>query len=268
MSIIMDRNLRKAFTLIELLVVIAIIALLLAIITPSLSKAKDAARLMICGANQRQCLEGVLAYSIDHDGLLPAHPAERDNGTFSWVNYLNYHQSPHKDSTNARNHGTYYYLGSYLPTIEVFMCPLGPKWANDLQEQYVDYNHVPEGTHVSYNMYWGGYELNNIRFKGPRGKGDRKNAANLLLSDSMSYWMDDQWWLSHRPRQGEVLTQLTDPRFGNDCSIFWIWQSPSDRRPEDLKMNAGYTDGSVRRYTAQETILGGSGHFWIPRMWR
>ncbi len=48
------RLLRKAFTLIELLVVIAIIALLLAIITPSLNKVKEVARSVICRSNLKQ----------------------------------------------------------------------------------------------------------------------------------------------------------------------------------------------------------------------
>ncbi len=42
---------RKAFTLVELLVVVAILALLLAIVSPSLSRAKDLARAAVCGAN-------------------------------------------------------------------------------------------------------------------------------------------------------------------------------------------------------------------------
>lgn len=59
---------KRGFTLIELLVVIAIIAMLLAIITPALKKAKECAIAMICMGNQRQAALATVTYGMDNDG--------------------------------------------------------------------------------------------------------------------------------------------------------------------------------------------------------
>ena len=61
----------KGFTLIELLVVISIIALLLAIVVPSLGKAKRYAQRVICGTNIRQQCLGVTLYAQEFNGAVP-----------------------------------------------------------------------------------------------------------------------------------------------------------------------------------------------------
>lgn len=67
----------RAFTLIELLTVVSIIALLIAILLPSLSKAREQARSVACLANLSELGRGVAAYMNDHRDRLPVSPAEK-----------------------------------------------------------------------------------------------------------------------------------------------------------------------------------------------
>jgi prepilin-type N-terminal cleavage/methylation domain-containing protein/prepilin-type processing-associated H-X9-DG protein len=62
---------QKGFTLIELLVVIAIIALLMGILMPALTRAREQARRQDCGARVRQHVLGSTLFAQDNDGKLP-----------------------------------------------------------------------------------------------------------------------------------------------------------------------------------------------------
>lgn len=62
---------RSAFTLIELLVVVAIIMLLISILLPSLSRAREQARQVVCRGNLRSIWTGILMYTYDSRDRLP-----------------------------------------------------------------------------------------------------------------------------------------------------------------------------------------------------
>lgn len=65
------RRASAGFTLIELLVVVAIIALLIAILLPSLNNARERSKEVTCGANVRSVAMAALLYTQDFTGFLP-----------------------------------------------------------------------------------------------------------------------------------------------------------------------------------------------------
>ena len=99
---------RKAFTLIELLVVIAIIALLMAIIIPSLRAAKELASGAVCVSNQRQLCLAWTSYADDNDSLLvggsnycgyPGTPGADRPTPYRWVEYPLLHDTDNPEVT-------------------------------------------------------------------------------------------------------------------------------------------------------------------------
>lgn len=72
---------RKAFTLIELLVVIAIIALLISILLPSLSRARELSKRTVCSANMRGIGQAMYIYAQDDPQVFPAIAPATANGT-------------------------------------------------------------------------------------------------------------------------------------------------------------------------------------------
>ena len=82
-------KLHSGFTLVELLVVISIIALLLAVLMPSLNRARQQAQSMVCKANLRTIGQVELLYATANDGYLVATRGDRPgNSGFYWAAQL------------------------------------------------------------------------------------------------------------------------------------------------------------------------------------
>ena len=75
----------RGFTLVELLVVIAVIAILMAILMPSLKLAKDQAYAAVCVSNLRTLSLGWFMYADDNDGILvEGHIPRHNNPPHIW----------------------------------------------------------------------------------------------------------------------------------------------------------------------------------------
>src|SRR5688500_9641682 len=94
---------RNAFTLVELLVVIGIIALLVGILLPTLSRAREQAKSTASLSNLRQLGIGLMQYKIANRGYYPRHSST--------------------SSTKPRTRWADY-IYPYLRNTEVYMSPL------------------------------------------------------------------------------------------------------------------------------------------------
>jgi prepilin-type N-terminal cleavage/methylation domain-containing protein/prepilin-type processing-associated H-X9-DG protein len=83
---------RVSFTLIELLVVVAIISILTALLLPGLRSARERAKRIACGNNERQILYAMHYYANDFDGFLPRQAVYSGSYSPDWsgrlTNYL------------------------------------------------------------------------------------------------------------------------------------------------------------------------------------
>jgi len=204
---------RRGFTLIELLVVIAVIALLAALVAPSLLLAMSAAERASCTSNLRQIGTAFRAYQNNYAQF--AHKAPNYG---MWEQPLGTVLQP--------SHPRAYWGVAYGPYLgndrEVFRCPSAEQM--DPDPGYTDWKNQPQCT---YGL--NGYVSGRISTK------FRKSSETLLAQDAVEHLLDgngDMFWIV--PGQNINLTQWRVPpsrwptwcineywRHAGKCNLLW-----------------------------------------------
>ncbi len=127
-----------AFTLIELLVVIAIVGVLLSVLMPSLSQARETARSTTCLANERSIGQLVMYYANDYRNYTPAlsSPYDTNDPTLPniWFTKLIHYYLGRQPETGW---GTDYRYGTGRGPEKLFTCPTDPEMGKDgLNERF------------------------------------------------------------------------------------------------------------------------------------
>ena len=130
---------KKGFTLIELLVVIAIIALLLAIIMPSLQKVQLQVKTLVCTVNCRSLSAAWATYASANDSMIVSSktgfggyydhlmdpPYPTPHAWVDWAGYPDYDDPADKERQILTvERGA---LFPYVETIKAYRCPLSEK---------------------------------------------------------------------------------------------------------------------------------------------
>lgn len=155
----------RAFTLIELLVVVAIIAVLVAILLPSLAQARERAKDLTCGNNLRTIFNGFAMYAQDYNDVLPP---MYDGITDPNVNNFVPKIWPFIYPSRPWQAGDPNYVAKYTQT--VFRCPL-----NSLL--------FGEGDFISFSANWEMSHLNLSKVNNP--------SAKILVADGGGDISDD-----------------------------------------------------------------------------
>jgi prepilin-type N-terminal cleavage/methylation domain-containing protein len=240
---------KKAFTLIELLVVIAIIAVLLAILMPSLRLAKDKAKQIQCISNVKSLALAWMMYKDDNDDRLVG--AMINNDAWAWAHPVPSNAASVEDEIEyaIKRGALFQYVGK---TPAVYRCPADVRMRDPRQTAYRSYsiangangenwpspprNHTPARTYSEIKNPVSKYVfLEDIDPRGSNVGSWQMNFNPPGFIDPVAMWHKRQTTLGFADGHADV-KHWGDPGFINWCegamynptSFQFSWVNPPD----------------------------------------
>jgi prepilin-type N-terminal cleavage/methylation domain-containing protein len=219
----MKRRNRNGFTLVELLVVIGIIAVLVGILLPTLSRARESAKRTSCASRLREIVNVVHIYANENRSKVP--PGYRDNNP--------------EEHTIWISQGTYDIFTRKLQNPRMLACPSF--------EESQPAKPKPIGWVLGY-AYLGGHEqlrknTDPEDWKSVMRLGEKSNYAAVSPTGTMPIACDFNDW-SPTNQGGDGWLAVAHPYRGAGGWYDGVGsQSPTDRR--SVGGNVAYVDGSV-----------------------
>jgi prepilin-type N-terminal cleavage/methylation domain-containing protein len=223
---------RHGFSLVELLVVVGIIAMLIALLLPTIRRAREQAQRTKCAVQMRQLTAAVVAYGIENRGRLPS--GERNGGPTQgehciWISTATYDAiSRYLQAGPARQTADYVAAGKRDLMEQHFACP--NIWDSETAE--IPYYNPAVGWVIGYN-YLGGHAVVPPAFswKSPMKLSDR--ASSAVWCDLNDWSPSDRWTIVSHRRSGAAGFYYTN----------------GGKHPKDHDAaggNVGLLDGSVQ----------------------
>lgn len=168
-------SVRRAFSLIELLVVVAIVSMLIAILLPTLSAAREQARTTLCLSNLRQVAHGWHVYADEnHDISVPARYAGASGGMGNPANWYEVGNGlkfrPRWIVTMGKYSGLFAYDHPRTDddrqdyTGKIYHDPAAPEWVDERNHAW-GYNYQFLGNSRMSNGQYINYPVNRTRIK-------------------------------------------------------------------------------------------------------
>jgi prepilin-type N-terminal cleavage/methylation domain-containing protein/prepilin-type processing-associated H-X9-DG protein len=239
---------RRGFTLVELLVVIGIIAVLVAILMPALSRARDQALSIKCASNLRQLGLAMMLYASEHRDNVPASYLEDTTAAdprFGPGRYDRYYL-PHGQASKTFID---ILVDNGYTTLSVFKCPAAPNLSIGMAS-----DGLFPGSGMDYvtNLFLDQHERNLKYYRYPE-----ISAANPAAAEALPWKLT---WIS-RPSEGFWLADGFDPAwvpYRQPWGNFPLWHHKGDL------INLLYFDGhagSIGWKDIMDSDLGGY-HKW------